>query len=94
MATEILPAARQRPRVPPLEPGDHLTRAEFEDWLRRPREQGGAGLPAGQARSSSLAMRFVVDGLALRAAREPDLDRTEVRVALEELLRTLLKPGD
>jgi Uma2 family endonuclease len=30
MATEILPAAPQRSRVPPLEPGDHLTRAEFE----------------------------------------------------------------
>jgi len=30
MATEILPTAPQRSRVPPLEPGDHLTRAEFE----------------------------------------------------------------
>jgi AcrR family transcriptional regulator len=77
-----------------LRESDNLTRAEFEDWLRRPLAQGGAGLGAGLASSRSLAIRFVVDGLALRAAREPELDRAEVRAALEELLRTLLKPAE
>jgi AcrR family transcriptional regulator len=92
---EMSAEATRNPQVAEaLRHSDNLTRADFEGWLRRPREQGGAGLPAGQAQSRSLAIRFVVDGLALRAAREPDLDRGEARVALEELLRTLLKPSD
>ncbi|HET7202209.1 MAG TPA: TetR/AcrR family transcriptional regulator [Steroidobacteraceae bacterium] len=75
-----------------LRASDEATRATFEAWLRRPREQGGAGMSAGQARSRALGMRFVVDGLALRAAREPGLDRAELRTAVEKLIRTLLEP--
>jgi AcrR family transcriptional regulator len=87
-------ATRSPPIAAALRESDRLTRAEFEDWLCRARSQGGAGLSAAQASSRSLAIRFVVDGLALRAAREPELDRAQVREALEELLRTLLKPSD
>lgn len=87
-------ATRSQQIAAALQESDELTRVEFEDWLRRPRDQGGAGLPPARARSRSLAIRFVVDGLALRAAREPGLDRAEFRAALEELLRTLLKESD
>ncbi len=77
-----------------LHASDEATRATFEEWLRRPLEHGGAGMSAEQARSRALGMRFVVDGLAVRAAREPGIDRTELRAALEKCIRTLLEASE
>ena len=74
-----------------LRASDEVTRATFEEWLRRPREDGGAGMPAEQARSTALAVRFVVDGLTVRAAREPGIDRFELRSAIEKCIRPLLE---
>lgn len=69
---------------------DALTRAEFQDWLRRSREQGGMGMSADLAASRALSIRFIVDGMALRAAREPGLDPDELRTALNDMLGHLL----
>ena len=74
-----------------LRASDAQTRGEFEDWLRRPRAEGGAGLEPDQVRARALAVRCVVDGLTLRAAREPDLDHEEIRAALELLVQPLLR---
>jgi hypothetical protein len=74
-----------------LKVSDRVIREEVEEWLRRPREQGGGGLSPERVSSRSLALRFVVDGLALRAAREPDLDRVELRATLGEVVETLLE---
>jgi hypothetical protein len=39
-------------------------------------------------------VRLVVDGLTLRAAREPGLDANEIRAALELLVEPLLSGSD
>jgi AcrR family transcriptional regulator len=82
---EMSAEATRNPQIAAaLRHSDALTRAEFADWLRRPRASGGAGLDAELADLRALAMRFIVDGLALRAAREPDIDRGKLRAAIEE----------
>jgi AcrR family transcriptional regulator len=89
---EMSAEATRNPRIAEaLRTSDELTRAAFEEWLRRPRGQGGAGMTEQDARVRGLGVRFVVDGLALRAAREPGLDRAELRAAIEKLIRTLLE---
>lgn len=69
---------------------DALTRAEFQDWLCRSREQGGMQMPREVAATRALSMRLIVDGLTLRAAREPSLDLEHLRRALNEQLEPLL----
>jgi AcrR family transcriptional regulator len=89
---EMSAEATRNPQIADaLRGSDRTMRKEFEDWLRRPREQGGAGMPAERASSRSLALRYVVDGLAVRAAREPDLDPAEIRASLEAMVRSLLE---
>jgi hypothetical protein len=73
-----------------LRASDAQTRGQFEDWLRRPRVEGGAGMAPERVRARALAVRLVVDGLTLRAAREPALDADEIRAALELLVEPLL----
>lgn len=65
---------------------DQILRDEFGQWLRRSREQGGLGLSAKRARSVALLLQCLMDGLRVRSLREPDLDRSLVRRALQELL--------
>ena len=89
---EMSAEATRNPQIAEaLRASDAQTRGEFEDWLRRPRAEGGAGLTRDQVRARALAVRCVVDGLTLRAAREPDLDPEEIRAALELLVQPLLR---
>lgn len=89
---EMSAEATRNPQIAEaLEVSDRAVRDEFEEWLRRPREQGGGGMSPERASSRSLALRFVVDGLTLRAAREPGLDRVELRETLSEVVGTLLE---
>jgi AcrR family transcriptional regulator len=69
---------------------DALTRAEFQDWLCRSRAQGGMEMPRDVAAIRALSMRLIVDGLALRAAREPGLDLDQLRRALNVQLERLV----
>jgi TetR/AcrR family transcriptional repressor of uid operon len=89
---EMTAEATRNPQIAEaLKASDRVIREEVEEWLRRPREQGGGGLSPERVSSRSLALRFVVDGLALRAAREPGLDRVELRATLGEVVETLLE---
>ena len=88
---EMSAEATRNPQIAEaLRASDALTRAEFEEWLCRSREAGGAGLPPEVAAARALSIRLVVDGLALRAAREPDLDLAELSTVLDDLIRRLL----
>jgi hypothetical protein len=69
---------------------DALTRAEFQEWLCRSREQGGMGMSPDAAATRALAVRIIVDGITLRAAREPGLDLGELRRALQVQMDHLL----
>jgi AcrR family transcriptional regulator len=69
---------------------DASTRAEFQDWLCRSREQGGMQMSREVAATRALSMRLIVDGLTLRAAREPGLDLEHLRRTLKEQIEPLL----
>jgi AcrR family transcriptional regulator len=88
---EMSAEATRNPQIAEaLHASDAQTRSQFEDWLR---QTVAGGLTPEQARTRALAVRLVVDGLTLRAAREPDLDPAEIRAALELLVQPLLKDG-
>ena len=89
---EMSAEATRNPQIAAaLRRADELTRQEFEDWLTRSREQGGAGIAGPLAARRSVAIRMVIEGLLFRVAREPDLDRTVLRAALDDLLQPLLR---
>jgi AcrR family transcriptional regulator len=73
-----------------LRSSDTLTRAEFRAWLSRDRSAGGLGLAEGVAASRALLLQCLVEGLALRAVREPDLDPDQLQRALDDLFAHLL----
>ena len=52
------------------------------DWLARPVAEGGVGVPPAEVPARALALRLVIDGLQMRQAHEPDIDREVLRQAL------------
>lgn len=68
---------------------DTLTRKDFERWLRRGREEGGLGLPEDVARARGILMQCVIEGLVVRAARDPEFDAEILGEALEPLFRLM-----
>lgn len=72
-----------------LRHSDALVREEFERWLKRSRSEGGLGLTPAQARSRGLLMHCLIEGLVIRAARDPDQDPEVLRCALEPLFAQL-----
>lgn len=65
---------------------DKLTRSDFQSWLTRKTRDGGLGLDRKEAEARALLMQLLVEGLAVRAAREPSLDPARLRKALERFL--------
>ena len=59
------------------------------DWLSRPIEQGGLGVPGQHLPARILVMRSLLDGLKMRQARHPDMDPDLLRAALDTALRGL-----
>jgi AcrR family transcriptional regulator len=66
---------------------DAQVRGEFERWLQMDRSEGGLGLPAREAHSRGLLMQCIIEGLVVRAARDPGLDPKALRRALEPVFR-------
>ena len=88
---EMSAEATRNPKIAEaLQESDELTRIEFRNWLARSRGEGGLGYSEADAARRALEVRFVVDGLTLRAAREPRIDRAELRAALEDLVARIL----
>jgi AcrR family transcriptional regulator len=91
LSLEMSAEATRNPQIADaLRKADMLARAEFREWLCRSRDLGGMGMSTEQAATRALSVRCVVDGLSLRAVREPDLDLDVVRTALNDLLGRLL----
>lgn len=65
---------------------DRLTRGDFQDWLTRQPADGGLGLDRKEAEARALLMQILVEGMAVRAAREPGLEPARLRQALERFL--------
>jgi AcrR family transcriptional regulator len=68
---------------------DALLRDEFEGWLRRDPRAGGRGLSADDARLRVVLVQCLVEGLLVRAARDPELDAGTIRRALGPVIERL-----
>jgi AcrR family transcriptional regulator len=88
---EMSAEATRNPQIAEaLRTSDAATRAELQAWLGRSRDEGGLGLAADVAASHVLLFQCVVEGLALRAVREPDLDLAQLQSTLDNLFDRLL----
>src|SRR3546814_2495832 len=63
---------------------DATLREAIRDWLTRSPETGGHGLPQVVAPARALILQCPVEGLKVREAREPNLDRTQLAQELRE----------
>ena len=89
-AALLLETSAEATRVPAIREAasdtDRETREAFAEWL------GGSGdkrLAPRQAQAHALLLQIVVDGLAVRSAREPDLDSAKLRKALAPIVDLL-----
>jgi AcrR family transcriptional regulator len=72
---------------------DVTVRSELGDWMRRGLAEGGYGLPDDDVPERALMLLCLIEGLKLRAPREPALDKRTLRKILDELLETLVTPS-
>lgn len=88
---EMSAEATRNPQIAEaLHVSDEVIRLEFQRWLTRSPEQGGMGFDDQEAERRALEIRLVVDGLTLRAAREPRIDRGVLKAALASQLHKAL----
>ncbi|MGM0594579.1 MAG: TetR/AcrR family transcriptional regulator [Pseudomonadota bacterium] len=75
-----------------LRRSDELTRAEFSDWLRQRKRQSGGGesLTEEELAWRSFTLQCFIEGLAIRALHEPQLDGEVLVRSLERVLPLLL----
>jgi AcrR family transcriptional regulator len=71
---------------------DCLVRARLQEALRRSVRAEGGELDDASAERRVLALQCVIEGLLVRAVRQPDLDRATLRACLEEALAGLIGP--
>lgn len=71
---------------------DATVRGDLAGVLARSREQDGYGLPAPLAEARALMLLCLIEGLKVREAREPGLDRGLLETALADILAMLLAP--
>jgi AcrR family transcriptional regulator len=68
---------------------DETVRRELIEWLGRSEQHGGHGLPAADASERVLMLLCLVDGLKVRKARDPGLDRQLLRRSLDFVIEGL-----
>ena len=61
---------------------DRTLQTRIQRWLATPVAEGGVGVAEAEVPARALALRLVIDGLKMRQAHEPDLDREVLRQAL------------
>ena len=83
-------ATRDRQVAKAIHHADELACTEFRQWLERPAAEGGIGMSPAISDRRSLAMMLLVEGLAVRAARDPGLDIQLLRTALAEVVPYLM----
>lgn len=71
---------------------DDAVRGELVEWLVRSEQLGGHGLPAGAARERVLMLTCLLEGLRVRRARDPGLDRKLLRRSLDFVIEALFAP--
>jgi AcrR family transcriptional regulator len=69
---------------------DTALRFDIAAWLSRSKENGGYGLPENISPARALMLQCLIDGLKVRAAREPQIDEALLKTALDEILPVVL----
>jgi AcrR family transcriptional regulator len=90
---EMAAEATRDPRVAEVtRAADAVVRARLREALLRSARAAGRELEAQSAERRVLALQCVIEGLLVRAVRQPDLDRATLRACLEAALVGLLSP--
>lgn len=72
---------------------DTTVRAELVEWMSRDPQEGGYGLPLPVAKERVLMLVCLLEGLKVRKAREPGLDRKLLRKSLDFIIAALVAPA-
>lgn len=83
-------ATRDKQVAKAIHHADELACTEFRQWLEKPVDDGGMGMSKDISERRSLAMMLLIEGLAVRAARDPKLDVRLLREALAEVVPHLM----
>jgi len=75
-----------------MQASDLELRREFCKWLALDVEQGGKGMTQEVAEVRALGLQCFIEGLAVRALREPKLDRKLLHAAIKTYLDALVTP--
>ena len=90
---EMAAEATRDPRVAEVtRAADAVVRARLQEALVRSVRATGRELDAKTAERRVLALQCVIEGLLVRAVRQPDLDRATLRACLEAALAGLIGP--
>lgn len=90
---EMAAEATRDPRVAEVtRAADAVVRARLQEALRRSVRATGRELDVESAERRVLALQCVIEGLLVRAVRQPDLDRATLRACLEAALAKLVGP--
>lgn len=83
-------ATRDRQVAEALRAADRRIRIEVSAWLMQAWEKAGCGLTEAQALERVFVMQAVIEGLVIRAIKQPDCDPDLVKEGLRPLLAYLL----
>ncbi|MBK8183932.1 MAG: TetR/AcrR family transcriptional regulator [Candidatus Competibacteraceae bacterium] len=83
-------ATRDQQVAEALRSADQRVRAELRAWLMQAWEKAGCGLAEAQALERVFVMQAVIEGLVIRAIKQPDSDPDLVKDSLRPLLAYLL----
>ena len=83
-------ALRDREIGEALTASDRASRADFVSWLTRSARTGGRGLRRRVAEPRAVLLQCLIEGLAIRAAREPDLEAAGLEVELRRVIEGLI----
>ncbi len=72
---------------------DRDARERFLQWLSQHAEAQGAAPAPADLRARALALQSFIEGLAIRAVREPDFDAAQVVAAVRQMVPGLLDFG-
>jgi AcrR family transcriptional regulator len=88
---EMSAEASRNPRIAAaLGNADKVTRQDFRGWLRARARAEGRTLPEHELRRRAYALQIFIEGLVIRAVREPDNIDAELRDSIRLTVQSLL----
>lgn len=74
-----------------LAAADEASRRHFLAWMRAHAQAQGATVADNELRARALALQGFIEGLAIRAVREPGMDPAQVAAAVRRIVPALLR---